>query len=370
MKITDIKTYKHFSVWRNLIFVIVETDEGISGIGEATIRNKEMAVTEAIEHHLKPMLIGTSPFQIEQFFQNAFLKDAWRNGAVFNSAISGIETALWDIIGKKAGIPVYNFLGGKLQDKILLYANTWFMQARTIDEFAQAAKDCVAQGFKALKWDPLKAAAKGDSERVTVQKGLACLKAVREAVGDSIELGIELHGSLSFDGSLMFAKGAEAYSPMFLEEPMHPDDRAGYLKLSKLSLLPIAAGERYFTRFSHRQIYEDGYLSIIQPDLTHCGGILETKKMATMAESYFLKFAPHNSGGPVGTIASAMVDATSPNFYIQEFSVENLELKERFFTESFSVEDGYLILPDTPGLGLCVDMDAMKEESYRHFQTF
>lgn len=370
MIITDIKTYKHFSVWRNLVFVIIETDEGISGIGEATIRNKEMAVTEAIEHHLKPMLLGMSPFNIEQFFQKAFIRDAWRNGAVFNTAISGIEMAMWDIMGKKAGLPVYDFLGGKLQDKILLYANTWFMKAKTIDEFAQAAKDTVDLGFKALKWDPLKVAKSEDSERVTVLKGLDCLKAVREAVGPSIELGIELHGSLSFDGSLQYAKGSEVYHPMFLEEPMHPDDRQGYLKLSKLSLLPIAAGERYFTRFAHRQIYEDGYLSIIQPDLTHCGGIFETKKMAAMAETYFLKFAPHNSGGPVGTIASAMVDVTCPNFFIQEFSIENLELKDRFFDETFKVEDGYLILSDLPGLGMVPDMDVLKEETYRHFQTF
>lgn len=370
MKITGISTYMHFSVWRNIIFVVVDTDEGISGIGEATIRNKEMAVKAAIEQHIAPNIIGTSPFDIEKLFNTLFVRDAWRNGAVFNSAISGIEMALWDIMGKKLGVPVYNLLGGRMRDDVQLYANTWFMGAKTCEDFAKAADAVVAKGFKAIKWDPLKAAPEGSSERKRVELGLACVEEVRKAVGDDVELLIELHGSLSFDASLAFARGVEESRPMFLEEPMHPDDFTGYRKLAQLSAVPLAAGERYFTRFAYRALLEEGFLSIVQPDLSHSGGILETKKIASAAETYFMKFAPHNSSGPAATIASAMVDATAPNFLIQEFSVENFDLAERFFEKSFAVVDGRIRLGDEPGLGLVPNLEAMRRENYIRTQSF
>lgn len=360
----------HFSVWRNLIFVEVETDEGITGIGEATIRNKEMAVKAAIEHHLKPLVVGTSPFQIEQFFQTAFLKDAWRNGAVFNTAISGIEMALWDIIGQKLGVPVYNLLGGTVHDTIPLYANTWFMSAETPEDFAHDAEKTVGLGFHGLKWDPLKAAPNNAPEKIKVQKGLECLKLVRKAVGPDIDLYVELHGTLSYEGALKFAVESEQYDPAFLEEPMHPDEFAAYRKLVAVSRIPIAAGERYFTRFAHRQLNEEGFLTVVQPDLTHCGGIWETKKMAAAAEAYGMKFAPHNSSGPVATIASAMVDVSCPNFKVQEFSIENLELSKRFFNDSLDIRDGNLYLSNAPGLGLNPDWKKIRTETYKYFQTF
>ncbi len=371
MKITGVKTYMHFSVWRNIIFVEVTTDEGITGIGEATIRNKEMAVKATIEEHIAPVLIGMSPFDIEKFFQMTFIKDAWRNGAVFNSAISGVEIAMWDIIGQKLGQPVYNLLGGKLRDRIPVYANTWFMGAKTVDEFAACAKKTVGMGFFALKWDPLKATVDNAPEREKVKAGIACLAAVRKAVGEDVELFIELHGSLSYDGALDYARQCEPYHPGFLEEPMHPDNFTGYRKLALKSNVAIAAGERYFTRFQHRQLDEEGFYSIVQPDVTHSCGILELKKMASMAEVFGLKFAPHNSGSPVGTMASVMVDAGAENFYWQEFSIENFDLSNRFFKQGLNYKDGYLMLDDaSPGLGLVPDWNAIHKETYKHWQTY
>lgn len=371
MKITDVRTYMHFSVWRNIIFVRIDTDEGIVGIGEATIRNKEMAVKAAIEEHIKPVIIDKSPFDIESFFNTTFIRDAWRGGAVFNSAISGVEMAMWDIVGQKLGVPVYNLLGGKLRTEVPVYANTWFMDAVTIDDFARDAVKVVDMGFKAMKWDPLKAAAPGSDERKRVEAGISCLKAVREAVGSDIELFIELHGSLSYDGALSYARQSEKYRPGFLEEPMHPDDFTGYRKLAVKCDVPIAAGERYFTRFGHRPVNEEGFYSIVQPDLSHCGGILETRKMAAAAETYGLKFAPHNSGGPVGTMASVMVDVLSPNFYYQEFSIENFDLSRKYFKEGLDYKDGCLAVSDSrPGLGLVPDWDEIGKESYQHIQTY
>lgn len=371
MKVTDVKCYMHYSVWRNIIFVKVTTDEGITGVGEATIRNKEMAVKAAVEEHIKPVIVGKSPFNIEQFFNTCYIKDAWRGGAVFNSAISGVEMALWDIVGQKLGQPVYNLMGGRLYDRIPLYANTWFMQAKSVDDFAAAASDTVKLGFKALKWDPLKAAPAGSDERTRVRYGIDCLRAVREAVGDDIELYIELHGSLTYDGALQYALQSEKYRPGFLEEPMHPDDFTGYRKLAMKANVPIAAGERYFTRFQHRTLNEEGFYSTVQPDLTHCGGILETRKMAANAEVYGMQFAPHNSGGPVGTMASVMVDAMSPNFQVQEFSIENLDLSPRFFSVGLKFEDGAIVLDDArPGLGLVPRWDEIEKETYRYWQTY
>lgn len=371
MKIVDVNVYMHYSVWRNIIFVKIDTDEGITGIGEATIRNKEMAVKAAILEHIKPVLIGTSPFDIEKFFQKTFIKDAWRNGAVFNSAISGVEMAMWDIVGQKLGVPVYNLLGGKLRDEIPLYANTWFMNAHSVDEYAEAAIKTVQMGFKALKWDPFKAFSSWRNENDKVDKGIECLKAVREAVGDDIDLFLELHGSLTYDGALRYALKSEKYNPGFLEEPMHPDNFTGYRKLSIKSNVPIAAGERYFTRFQHKALNEEGFYSIVQPDLSHCGGILETRKMASNAEVYGLLFAPHNSGGPVGTMASVMVDLLSENFFYQEFSVENFDLSKKFFKKGLNIKDGKIIVDDnSTGLGLIPNWKEIEKENYCYKQTY
>lgn len=370
MKVTDVRCFMHYSVWRNIIFVRVDTDEGISGIGEATIRNKEMAVKSAILEHIKPIIVGKSPFEVEKFVRTTFIQDAWRNGAVFNSAISGVEMALWDIIGKKVNQPVYNLIGGKLFDEVPLYANTWFMDAVSIDDYALAAKKTVDMGFKAIKWDPLKVVSPDTIEWKRVNSGIECLRAVREAVGDDIELFIELHGSLSYDGALQFALKSEKYRPGFLEEPMHPDDFTGYRKLKLTSHVPLAAGERYFTRFQHRELYEEGLYSIVQPDLMHSLGILEGKKMAAMAEVFGIKFAPHNSGGPVGTMASVTVDATCNNFYWQEFSIENFELSPRFFKEGLNIQNGSIILDDRPGLSLEPNWDEIERETYQYKQTY
>lgn len=368
MKIIDIKTFFYFSYWRNLIFVRVDTDEGITGVGEATIRNKELAVRDAVENHIAPHLIGTSPFEVEAMFNKFFTRDAWRNGAVFNSAISGIEMALWDIIGKKLSVPIYNLLGGKVRDKVRLYANGWFRGCRTCEEFAKRAVETVALGFSALKWDPLKVAPTGCSEREAVKQAIGCVEAVRQSVGIEIDLCIELHGNLSYDGAVSFARQVVPYEPLFIEEPMHPDDKSGYRKLAAKSDVAVAAGERAFTRFAYKDIFEAGNLTVIQPDISHMGGIYETKKTSAMAEAYYMKVAPHNSNGPVATMANVMLDATLPNFLIQEFMFENIQLNSELLSGPFRIQDGCILLEEKPGLGITVNFDAIAKGEYRaHF---
>ncbi len=370
MKITHIETYLFFSSWRNLTIVKVDTDEGITGVGEATCRNKELAIREAIQKHIGPRLIGTSPFDVEALFHNYFTRDPWRNGAVFNSALSGLEIAFWDIIGKKLGVPIYNLMGGKMRDKIRLYANDWFKPAKTIDEFVAKAVTTVNDyGFTALKWDPLKASA-SSGEREMVKDGLDCVAAVRQGVGEKVDLLIELHGLLSYDGALEFVRKVEPMNPLFVEEPMHPDDADGYRKLAMRANVPLAAGERSFTRWGYQPVFKAGNLSVIQPDITHTGGIHEIKKIASQAETLYLKVAPHNSNGPVATMANVVMDATLPNFLIQEFIIDNLELSKTLLSESFHYQDGYIYLQDKPGLGITVNFDELAKGQYKDVFSF
>ncbi|MDR2932573.1 MAG: mandelate racemase/muconate lactonizing enzyme family protein, partial [Oscillospiraceae bacterium] len=301
MKITNIETYLHYSVWRNLILVKVETDEGITGIGEATLRNHEVAIKSAIDAHITPYILGESPYIVSKLFDKFFSKDAWRGGAVFLSAISGIEIALWDIIGKKAGQPIYNLIGGKHHQRIRTYANGWFRDCKTSDDYVQAAKKVVARGFTALKWDPLFVHQVDGStrEREVVETALKNIYDIRAAVGKDIGLCIELHGALSYDGAVMMANNVVDADVMFIEEPMHPDDKEGFRKLSMKSMVPIAGGERVFTRWGYKSFIAEHYHSIAQPDLTHVGGIWETKLLGAMLESAYIQIAPHNSNGIV-----------------------------------------------------------------------
>ncbi len=367
MKITQIKTYLYFSTFRNLIIIRMDTDEGITGVGEATVRNKELAIREALDNHIGPQLTGASPFDIESMFNRFFTKDAWRNGVVYNSAISGLEMAMWDIMGKKLGMPVYNLIGGKMRDKIRLYANGWSRMYNdgSLNGYVRAAREISDMGFTALKWDPLKFAPDGCSQKTKIRMAIKCIEAVREAVGDEMDLLVELHGTLDYDGALELIRSIENLRPMLVEEPVHADDTEGYRKLSLKSNVPLAAGERAFTRWGYKEIFERGALSVIQPDISHMGGIFETKKTAAMAEAYFLKVAPHNSNGPVATMANIMLDATLPNFLIQEFFIENIHLNENILKMPFLMKDGYIILNDAPGLGIELDFDALGKGGYR-----
>lgn len=364
MKITGIKTYHVEVTKKELLFVKVETDEGLFGFGEATLRVKLPAVLECIKL-LEKDLIGTDVFQLEKMFFEQFYHDRWRNGVVMNTAISGVEMAILDVTGKKLGIPVYNLLGGKVRDKVLLYVNGW----QDLDGLTavENAKRMVKEGYKALKWNPIPELDPTSSDyylqsKKVIDRAIEEVHAVRAAVGDDIELFIECHGRLDYDESLRLAKGIESAKPGFIEEPMQPDNSIGFRRLVNHINIPIAAGERMFTRFGHLKLYNEEYLSIAQPDFTHCGGLLEAKKMSTMAEAFYLKIAPHNSSGPVATIASAQVDITLPNFFMQEFVYKkNMEANEIFFKRALNIQDGYLILDGTPGLGIEPDFDALEK---------
>lgn len=366
MKISKIRTYHVLASNKELLFVKVETDEGLYGIGEATLREKLPAVKTCIDL-LEKDLKGADVFSLEKMFFELFYHDRWRNGVIMNTALSGIEMAILDVIGKKLNVPVYNLLGGKVKDKVLLYVNGW--QDLNGLTAVENAKRMVSEGYKALKWNPIPELDPTSSDyylqsKKVIDKAIEEVRLVREAVGSDIELFIECHGRLDYDESLRFIRAIEPYRPGFVEEPMQPDNIGGFNKLSEKVHIPVAAGERMFTRFGHLKLYQEGNISIAQPDFTHCGGLLEAKKMSTMAEAFYLKIAPHNSSGPIATIASAQVDITLPNFFMQEFVYQkNMDANELFFKKGLNIEDGYLLLDNSPGLGIEPDIEKLEQFS-------
>jgi len=398
LKVKKIETFMYYSVWRNLVIVRIETDEGIVGVGEATLRGKEVAIKACIDEHLAPELIGTSPFDISKMFDTYYTNDFWRGGPIFISALSGVEIAMWDIIGKYLKQPVYNFLGGKFKGNLRTYANGWYRGCCTSEEFVIAAKKAVSAGFTALKWDPLRVSPKRNNkkknkkssrlfgstmvndnythicretnEKVRITNALENVYAIREAVGNDIDLCVDLHASLTYNGALRFVREAEKVDLMFVEEPMLPDNWNGYRKLAIKSNLPIAAGERAHARFGYKTLIKEQDVSIAQFDVTHMGGILESKLTASILEAEQILFAPHNSSGPVATMAAAMVDASCANFFIQEMMIEVLDLANSPIYSGFDWKNGSIIIDDKPGIGIEVNFEAIKKLEYKRKSQF
>lgn len=350
MKIIDIKTFTVFCYRTNWVFVKIYTDEGITGLGEATLEYKERALEGAIEE-LKRYLIGKDPLDIELHYHNMYRDSYWRNGPVLMSALSAVEICLWDINAKALGVPIYRLLGGKYHDKVKIYVNGWFSNAKTPEEFGIKAKEAVKRGFKALKWDPFGKAYMNISNQ-ELDTALKCISAVRESVGPEVDLLIECHGRFNVSSIIKIAREIECFKPLWLEEPIPPDNLDALAEVRLKTHIPIAAGERLYTRYDFREILEKRGVDFIQPDISHAGGILECKKIAAMAEAYYVPFAPHNPSGPVANAATLQLAACTPNFYILEIMANDIPWRSEITNEELIYEDGYIKIPDKPGLGL------------------
>ena len=362
MKITDIKTFVVDCYRTNWVFVKVYTDEGITGIGEGTLEYKENALVGAIED-LKRYLIGKSALDIELHFHNMYRDAYWRGGAVLMSAVSAIEMALWDINGKSLGVPVYRLLGGKVNEKVKIYVNGWFAGAKEPEEFAAKAKETVKRGVKAMKWDPF-GSAYMDISNAELDKALRCIAAVREAVGNDVDLLIEGHGRFNVPTSIKIAKELEQFKPLFFEEPVPPDNLDALLEVRQKSPVAISAGERLYTRKSFKELFEKRAADFVQPDISHAGGIMECRKIAAMAEAYYIPFAPHNPSGPVANAATLQLAACTPNFHILEIMLSDVSWRKEVTNESLVYEDGYMKIPDKPGLGIELDEAAAALHPY------
>ena len=349
MQIQAIKTIVTAGGHDNWLFVKVETDAGITGWGEATTENREISVQTEITE-LARGLIGRDPMEIEKIWVGIFRGTYWNGGAVSMSALSGIDQALWDIKGKALGVPVYELLGGKVRDRLRTYANGWFKRGSDSESGVAAAREMISLGYDAIKWDPFHNGSQVIS-RAVEQAAFENIASIRAAVGPSVDLCIEAHGRFNVASAVRVGLRLEQFRPYFYEEPVLHDNPDAMAEVARAVRVPIACGERLFSRWDFRPLLERNCVRILQPDICHAGGISELKRIASMAETYYVGVQPHNSAGPIGTLASMHFDASTPNFAIQEFFPPYLERYNRLLTHPIEVEAGRLIVPDRPGLG-------------------
>jgi galactonate dehydratase len=360
MKIVDVKTYVVGTVWRNLTIVRVITDDGLEGFGEVRMLNHTDALlgyfAEAVPNHV----LGHDPFDIEALFQRMYRNDFARAGEIALSGIATIEMACWDIVGKALGQPVYRLLGGAVRDRIKAYANGWYTVERTPQEFHAAAKRVIEKGYRALKFDPF-GAGFYELDVEEKRKVIELVEAVRDAVGPDVEILIEMHGRFNPATAIELSRELERFKPSWVEEPVPPENLAALKKAAEKINIPIATGERVHTRYDFRQLFELQAADIIQPDITHFGGIMETKKLAAWADSYYVLIAPHNVGGPISTAAALHLAACTANFKIQEHFNDFADawVKE-VAPGNPEVVDGYFALPQGPGLGVTFNEEFAK----------
>lgn len=350
MKITDIKTFNVFTFRTNFVFVKIETDAGISGIGEGTLEYKEHALLGAIED-IKRVLIGQDPRQVERICHELYRDSYWRVGPVLQSAISAVNMALWDIKAKACNVPVYEMLGGKVRDSIRMYANVWFSGAKTPDEFAAAAVAAKEKGVTALKWDPF-GKAYMYMENKDLNYSLSIIEAVRGAVGNDMDLLIEGHGRFNIATGIKIANELKQFNPMFFEEPTPPDSLDAIAEVRRKSPVPLAAGERVYSLTQFREFLDKGCADFAQPDMSHCGGISAVMKMAAMAEPHYVAIAPHNPSGPVANACALHLAAAIPGFRILEICLTDVNWRKELTNERVVFEKGNILIPEGVGLGL------------------
>ena len=363
MKITDVRCFTVDCFRTNWVFVKIYTDEGVNGVGEATLEYKEKALVGAVEQ-IKESIVGKDPSRIEEIWRDTYRDAYWRGGAVLMSALSAVEIALWDILGKSLGVPVYQLLGDKMRDKVRIYANGWFAGAKEPEEFGEKAKTAVSRGITALKWDPF---GKNWLEipNKELDKSLRCISAVREAVGPEVDLLIEGHGRFDVPTAVRIARELEPFKIMFFEEPVPPDDLSALKQVKDRSNVAISAGERLYTRWDYRRLFDLMAADYIQPDVSHAGGIMELKKIASEAECRYIPFAPHNPSGPVANAATLMLAACCPNFTILEIMYSDVPWRKEVTDESLTFSDGCISIPEKPGLGIELNEEACLDHPYQ-----
>ncbi|MDQ3910320.1 MAG: galactonate dehydratase [Actinomycetota bacterium] len=359
MKITSLELFEVPPRW---LFLKVATDEGFVGWGEPIVEGRAKTVRAAVEE-MSCYLTGKDPFRIEDHFQVLYRGGFYRGGPVLTSALSGIEQALWDIKGRALGVPVYELLGGAAREKVRVY--NWIGGDRPADA-AESAKAQKAAGFTAVKMNATEELNYIDSYD-KIDAAVARLAAVREAGGTDLGIGIDFHGRIHKSMAKTLVRELETYQPMFLEEPVLPEHNEALREIVRHTTTPIALGERLYTRWDFKSVLMEGYVDIVQPDLSHTGGILEGRKIAAVAEAFDVAVAPHCPLGPIALAASLQLDACTPNVIIQEQSLgihynrESDLLDYLVDKEVFAYRSGYVPILEGPGLGIELDEEKVRE---------
>jgi galactonate dehydratase len=365
MKISDVRVLRmqaHTEPHNNWLFVRIHTDSGIWGIGEGSLQYKDAALAAEIEN-FGAYLRGKDPFQIEHIWTSLHRRVTWTGGAVTMSAISAIDLALWDIKGKALGVPVYELIGGKVRDRVPLYANGWFTGDRPSahgpqgdDEaawYAEQAKAVVAQGYRCLKVYPFGGLQVISPERIA--RGVGIVRAIREAVGPNVEIAVDVRRRLNVWSARRIAQKLEPLDIAWLEEPILFDNAAAMAAFARSVRVPVSTGEELYTRWEFRELLEQNAVGIIQPDICHAGGMSELRKIAAMAETYYVTLAPHNSNGPISMAASLHLDMSINNCHMQELFLNSVDLYQEVLTNPLIIQDGYGAPPEGPGWGTDLD---------------
>ncbi len=370
MRVTDVKTFLvHPGRGKNWLFVKVETDEGIHGWGEAYTQSDRDRAIEVFVHEMKRYVVGRDPFAIKHFTHVMYTDFAGKRGAMeFYSALSGIEQALWDVLGKALGQPVYNLLGGPCRERIRVYANGWSEGEKTPEGLARRAEEVVAMGFNALKWDPFpdpwRTHISPEQERVVVES----VRVMRERLGSDVDLLVEAHRRLAPMHAVRIAHQIAEYRPFWYEEPVSAQNLDALAEVRREIDIPVVTGEELYTKSDFREVFEKRAADIINPDVCNVGGILELREIAAMAEPSYVAVSPHNyNSTTIGLAATVQASAGMPNFLITEYFVNFEPIGRQVARDPLVPKDGYIRLPTTPGLGVELDEEAMSALPYRPF---
>ena len=364
MRITSIETFTVGNPWKNWLFTRVHTDEGLHGVGEGTL-NYFAKTVEAAVHELSPLIIGLDPFQVEIVSQK-LLRDPYSEGAqIHNSAVASIEIALWDIIGKATNQPIYNLWGGRCHQKLRAYANGWYRGPRKPEFFAEKAKQVAGRGYTALKFDPFGSAWRMVS-RSEFDLAIDIIAAVRDAVGDHVDLLIEAHSRFNVATAVQFAEAIARFRPAWFEEPVPHTNIGAMVEVARRSPVPVATGESLSSKQQFADLLSHNAVSILQPEPLALGGIFAARKIADMVDAHYGVIAPHSAQGPICSAACVQLNASIPNFFIHEiFDEFNEPWEKELVTNAVHVVDGYIEIGNRPGLGIDLNVDEIAKHPYQ-----
>lgn len=365
MRIAKLETFLANAGLRNYLFIRLHTDTGLTGVGEASLEWQEKTVETLIHEWVVDRVVGRDPFDIEAVV-GGMIRDQYQGGSTIMTAISGVEIAMWDLIGKACSQPVYNLIGGRYHRRIPAYANGWYGGARNPQEYAELAQEAVARGYQALKFDPFGVAWK-DLEPEEIELAVELVARIREAVGPDVGLIIEYHGRLSVDAAVDMITRLKSYHPTWSEEPVTPESLDLLAEVKSRVGGPIAAGERLYAMADFYRLIALRAADVVQMDVAHCGGITVSKKIAAMAAAQDMRVAPHCSVGPVSLAAALHFDVSTPNFMVQEdFGTFDVPWRSRLVRGwDPMLRNGEFTLSDEPGLGVDIDEAVIAQHPYR-----
>jgi galactonate dehydratase len=361
MKITNVETYPVWGGQRNFLFVVVDTDEGIHGVGEAGITGRELAVVAAVDH-FRPLLVGQDPFRTEHLWQTLTRGGFFPAQRILMAAISAIDIALWDIKGKALGVPLYQLLGGRTRDRVPCYCHVW---DKDIESCVASCHEAIEKGWKHLRWGLPEQEGGLLEPRRAVRSAVEGLRAMREAVGDEIELLFDVHTRLDLADAVLLCREFEPFHPYFIEDPLRCENPDSFKTLRPRTVVPLAAGEQFCSKWEFRQLIEEELIDFARIDLCIAGGISEAKKIAGWCETHYINLAVHNPLGPVSAAACLHLNLACPNVGVQEQVWEVGALLADVIPVQPEWEDGCLLPPEGPGLGIEFDREAAKKHPFR-----